>query len=236
MSFNQLSPAEAERLAILSEEMGEAIQAIGKILRHGYEAFSPFDPEKTPNRVALQKEIGDVKYAIETMTKCGDLDINDIEIHQNNKRGKILPYLHHQVGARCTCAEEARSHQLECEKWSAQWPNHCEQCRGLGGSISQTGDGWNEPVEWDFDECQECSGSGKCPRCSAPLDFDLCVPCGSCGYRLANYQDAMPTFDGDPCMFCLRKQAEQEKLAEENAEEYWRQRANSESRVEDERR
>lgn len=33
--FNQLSPAEAERLALLSEELGEAQQAIGKILRHG---------------------------------------------------------------------------------------------------------------------------------------------------------------------------------------------------------
>ena len=34
--FNELSPAEVERLAILAEEMGEAIQVIGKVLRHGY--------------------------------------------------------------------------------------------------------------------------------------------------------------------------------------------------------
>ena len=35
-NFNQLTPAETERLAILAEECGEVIQAVGKILRHGY--------------------------------------------------------------------------------------------------------------------------------------------------------------------------------------------------------
>lgn len=34
--FNQLTNAQAERLHILLEELGEAQQAIGKILRHGY--------------------------------------------------------------------------------------------------------------------------------------------------------------------------------------------------------
>ena len=33
--FNNLTPGEAERLAILAEECGEVIQIIGKILRHG---------------------------------------------------------------------------------------------------------------------------------------------------------------------------------------------------------
>ena len=36
-NFNRLSPAEYERLAILAEEMGEAQQALGKIMRHGGE-------------------------------------------------------------------------------------------------------------------------------------------------------------------------------------------------------
>jgi hypothetical protein len=34
--FNSLTPAELERLSLLLEELGEAQQAIGKILRHGY--------------------------------------------------------------------------------------------------------------------------------------------------------------------------------------------------------
>lgn len=39
--FNALTPAEAERLFYLLEKLGEAQQAIGKILRHGYESYDP---------------------------------------------------------------------------------------------------------------------------------------------------------------------------------------------------
>jgi hypothetical protein len=55
--FNQPTPAEHERLALMLEELGEAQQAIGKILRYGYEEYSPFDDMKTTNRVALEKEL-----------------------------------------------------------------------------------------------------------------------------------------------------------------------------------
>lgn len=43
---NNLSDAELERLAYLAEECGEVQQIIGKIIRHGYESYSPNDPEK----------------------------------------------------------------------------------------------------------------------------------------------------------------------------------------------
>lgn len=52
--FNRLTPAEAERLALLAEECGEAIQAIGKILRHGYESNHPEFTET--NRTQLPDE------------------------------------------------------------------------------------------------------------------------------------------------------------------------------------
>jgi hypothetical protein len=52
--FNRLTPAEAERLALLLEELGEAQQIIGKILRHGYESYHPDDPETT-NRTLLAR-------------------------------------------------------------------------------------------------------------------------------------------------------------------------------------
>jgi NTP pyrophosphatase (non-canonical NTP hydrolase) len=60
--FNQLSPAEAERLAFLIEECGEVIQAASKVLRHGYESFDPTIPihERLTNRGALARELGDV--------------------------------------------------------------------------------------------------------------------------------------------------------------------------------
>lgn len=45
-----LTNAELERLAILMEECAEVQHIIGKIIRHGYESFNPFDDNKTPNR------------------------------------------------------------------------------------------------------------------------------------------------------------------------------------------
>lgn len=92
--FNELSPAEAERLALLAEEMGEAIQAIGKILRHGYESTHP-DGGPT-NRELLEKELGDVQAAITLMCNVGDLDSNDIDSYEIHKKKSVQQYLHHQ--------------------------------------------------------------------------------------------------------------------------------------------
>lgn len=58
--FNELTPAEAERLAMLSEECAEVIQAVSKILRHGYESVNPLEPEKGTNREQLGRELIDV--------------------------------------------------------------------------------------------------------------------------------------------------------------------------------
>lgn len=92
-----LSPAEAERLALLAEECGEVIQVIGKILRHGYESRHP-DGGPT-NRQLLEKELGDVFAACDLMWHDhGDRDINRDQINNARftKHGKVKKYLHHQ--------------------------------------------------------------------------------------------------------------------------------------------
>lgn len=61
--FNQLTPAQAEVLALLAEEAGELIQAIGKILRHGLESTHPANPGGPTNADALVRELGDVHHA-----------------------------------------------------------------------------------------------------------------------------------------------------------------------------
>ena len=99
-SFNKLKPAEAERLALLLEELGEAQQAIGKILRHGYEQYSPDDFMMVTNRKALVREIGDVQAAIKLMTGAGDLNADDIFARTTTKLCKVGKYLHHQKGVR----------------------------------------------------------------------------------------------------------------------------------------
>ena len=92
--FNQLTPPELERLALLSEELGEAQQAIGKILRHGYESCHP-DGGPT-NREALEKECGDVRHAM--IKLCNERDLSKAQIHwyADKKAESVSQYMHHQ--------------------------------------------------------------------------------------------------------------------------------------------
>ena len=94
-SFNQLTNGQAERLAILLEELGEAQQAIGKILRHGYESRNPFKPESPDNREHLERELGDVQYAIESLCIRGELNEQEIEHFKERKSATIKQYIHH---------------------------------------------------------------------------------------------------------------------------------------------
>jgi len=91
--FNQLTPAEAERLALLLEELGEAQQAIGKILRHGYESTHP-DGGPT-NREALERECGDVRHAMIRLCEAGDLSKRAIHDRADAKAEQVVRYLHH---------------------------------------------------------------------------------------------------------------------------------------------
>lgn len=91
--FNKLTPAEAERLAYLCEELGEAQQAIGKILRHGYESVNPDNRAAGSNRVQLAKELVDVAGAIARMSKAGDVGPGVLSEASPIKGAK---YMHHQ--------------------------------------------------------------------------------------------------------------------------------------------
>jgi NTP pyrophosphatase (non-canonical NTP hydrolase) len=98
-----LSKAQIERLAILIEELGEAQQAVGKILRHGYDSYNPLlepDADGNPvtcNRDDLEKELGDVRYAIGLLSAAGDIHEAEILRYRDAKHEKARPYLHHQV-------------------------------------------------------------------------------------------------------------------------------------------
>jgi NTP pyrophosphatase (non-canonical NTP hydrolase) len=94
-TFNKLNDSQAERLAILLEELGEVQQAIGKILRHGYESHHPDYPEKN-NRQGLEEELGHVMYIVHLMASCDDVDMNELRCHEYDKQRSIRKYLHHQ--------------------------------------------------------------------------------------------------------------------------------------------
>jgi NTP pyrophosphatase (non-canonical NTP hydrolase) len=95
-AFNRLTPAEAERLALLAEECAEVIQMVGKILRHGFESTHPAGGPT--NRQSLEKELGDVQAAVDLMVIADDVSSHTIEQHCLDKHRAVQQYLHHQKG------------------------------------------------------------------------------------------------------------------------------------------
>ena len=75
-----MSPGEIERLAILAEECGEVAQAVGKVLRFGWEGQSPYGGRV--NRVALEREVGNLRAIVNLM-----LDSRTICASRSCRRG-----------------------------------------------------------------------------------------------------------------------------------------------------
>lgn len=103
LHFNCLSPAEAERLAVLIEEAAEVQQIACKILRHGYTSFNPdlivnqreHGPKLT-NREMLEKELGDLHSAIKRLQSAQDVIPERIHFHTIRKDDAGGQYMHHQ--------------------------------------------------------------------------------------------------------------------------------------------
>lgn len=88
-----LRDAETERLALLAEECGEVVRAVGKVLRHGYDQSSPFGGPD--NRAGLAEEIGDVLVAVEMLLCAGDVDRESVRLAALGKAERVEEYLHH---------------------------------------------------------------------------------------------------------------------------------------------
>ena len=95
-NFNKLTLGEAERLALLAEEMGEALQIVGKILRHGYESRNPLIEDAENNRSLLEKELGDVFCAMILMSDAHDINKEKLNDRARDKTGKVQKWMHHQ--------------------------------------------------------------------------------------------------------------------------------------------
>lgn len=102
--FNDLSPKQAELLAMLAEEAGEVVQVVGKILRHGLDSYHPDDPQTT-NAVLLRKELTDLAAICAAMSSTGmigPITSKDTSDAWNKK----LRYAHHQnCDTKTTCGD-----------------------------------------------------------------------------------------------------------------------------------
>ncbi len=93
--FNGLTPAEAERLAMLAEECGEVVQAACKVLRHGYASRHP--DGGPDNRDMLHREVGDVLLVVDALRLAGDMEATTPD-RFSAKRARMFQYSHHQEG------------------------------------------------------------------------------------------------------------------------------------------
>lgn len=93
--MKRLTHAEYERLAWLMEEMGEVIQAIGKIQRHGWDSKDPTNPDHEGNRADLEREMADVYEAITLLSNEGDISLSRVMKHVDLDFEE-KDYFHHQ--------------------------------------------------------------------------------------------------------------------------------------------
>lgn len=91
--FNKLTPAEAERIALLAEECAEVIHVCGKILRHGLDSKPP--KGGPTNRQMLETELGHVGFAEGLLFLGGDISADKVIDSNVSKSFSVAPYLHH---------------------------------------------------------------------------------------------------------------------------------------------
>jgi phosphoribosyl-ATP pyrophosphohydrolase len=92
-----MTPAQIERLGLLAEEAAEVIQAVGKILRHGFSSYNPDDPEQRTNDVTLAMELGDMEYAINLLVTANDISVENVARGRELANRKKPQYLHYQI-------------------------------------------------------------------------------------------------------------------------------------------
>jgi NTP pyrophosphatase (non-canonical NTP hydrolase) len=78
------------RIGILVEELAEAGQVAGKVLRFGTLNFHPDDDERTPNRELLERELGDVLAIINLMADYDDVDLRAVYSYSDAKIKKLV--------------------------------------------------------------------------------------------------------------------------------------------------
>lgn len=110
--MNLPPPAERELLDLLSEELAEAIQAIGKIQRHGFDSHDPTSRKQYPpdNREMLTQELGDVLAVTDMAVKLGVLKRRGLDGARFDKLVNVQRWLHSQtlIEAARQCVEDGK--------------------------------------------------------------------------------------------------------------------------------
>lgn len=93
----QFTAQQYERIGILFEELGETLQALGKVQRHGFDSVNPFEVRAGTNLEQLEREIGHVFAAMQLLTEVTDLSLVRISGHCEDKKRNVQKWLHYPV-------------------------------------------------------------------------------------------------------------------------------------------
>ena len=91
-----LTPGEGERLALLAEECGEALRAIGKIQRYGFESSSPYTTAARTNRGDLERELGSLRAVIGLLIDAHDVELRELQSWQRTKKSAFAKWTLYQ--------------------------------------------------------------------------------------------------------------------------------------------
>lgn len=105
------------------------------------------------------------------MVKLEDVKVSKYEIGLTKLTGKTIK-MEHTI----ECLEQQARQEADQELYDANWPNACHRCNAWGGANEYenqapigSGAYWPESI---FEECDDCIGQGKCPRCGTELFED----------------------------------------------------------------
>lgn len=90
-----MTNADKELLYLLTEEAAEIIQIVQKILRHGLQSYNPFDENRTPNIILLEKEIGHINNAVSMLIETNLINKTSIRKAEIEKAETIYQWLHY---------------------------------------------------------------------------------------------------------------------------------------------
>lgn len=96
--FAKLTEGARERLEMLAEEAGEIVQAVTKILRHGYDSYNPNDPLKITNKDNLELELADLLSISRRMIYEGDIEGDYEYLSTYDIWNSKTKFTHHQKG------------------------------------------------------------------------------------------------------------------------------------------
>jgi hypothetical protein len=86
VAWAELTVAQVARLSELIEECGEVVQAAAKVLQGGYSEASRHGKGMS-RRILLERELGHLSAAVETMYAAGDVRLHDVRTWQQRRCG-----------------------------------------------------------------------------------------------------------------------------------------------------